>query len=85
MFGQMLLGCEPRPSETVNKVKPSNYKQSSIFGDIQPWNLSKTWTEVCSNGAWINDAEPSNTWTSIANTTNSWVDETSTPIDTTRC
>lgn len=56
MFGQMLPGSEPRPSEDLDWHYNSRFRQTSIFGDIQPWDLDMSWVEQCT---------PSQNWTNI--------------------
>lgn len=52
----MLPGSEPRPSEDLDWHYNSRFRQTSIFGDIQPWVLNMSWVEQCL---------PSQNWTTI--------------------
>jgi hypothetical protein len=47
MFGQMLPGSEPRSNEDLDWHSNPKFRQTSIFGDIQPWDLDLYWVEQC--------------------------------------
>lgn len=58
MFGQMLPGSQPRSNEDYDWHYNLRFKQTSIFGDIQPWDLERYWVEQCN---------PSQNWTAVEN------------------
>lgn len=85
MFGQMLPGSEPRPSEDLDWHSSPRFRQSGIFADIQPWNIEKIWMEVCNSGTWFNEPESTDTWTEEPTTPDSWINQSDANIDLSRC
>ena len=85
IFGQSIPGAEPQPSEVLDWRSHPRFRQSGIFGDIQPWSLGRIWMEVCSSESWSNQLDPSSTWSDITDTTTSWTQESVPDIDISRC
>lgn len=78
IFGQSLPGAEPVPGESLLRTTPTTFKQSSIFGDIIPWDFAAHWIENCrpavawrtdvgSVDEWQPDANPETTWAVVDN------------------
>lgn len=85
IFGQSLSGAEPQPSEVLDWRSHPRFRQSGIFGDIQPWALGKIWMEVCSNGSWSDQAATASSWSDVTSPPTTWTDESVADIDISRC
>ena len=82
----MLPGSEPRSNEDLDWHYNLRFKQTSIFGDIQPWNLTKSWIEQCNpSQSWIEDTVGVSNWETQSVPQSNWVNINDPNINKQRC